>query len=524
MCRVALILASLLLLTLPLFAADNPAASKYRIETLGQVDSTDLNNVTVRFRVVDERGEPAKDLPDEEFVIHEDGKEVHRFRPAGLRSQPLSAVLAMDTSGSMERQNRIQEAKRAAERFFDRLDDRTPCGLILFHHESWTMEPLNADKRRLRDLVEAARPGGGTAYLNATYDAVQLLAESSNRERRAVLLMTDGRDVNSKRNLEEVIREAKNRNVRIYTLGLGEPGLNFPVRTVLVLDRSGSMADRGKMEALKNAARRFVHLMPKESADTTIIAFHHSIPMAAPFTAKKDRLLRQIDELFPLGGTALYDAIYEGLETLNAGRDVDGRKPRRSLVVLTDGKDENSRRSAREVIRRAQKDEIRVHLMGLGLLEDIDEPVMKEIASATGGSYFHVPDAGRLTDVFEELSITLHDDGVDEASLRRLAEQTGGEYYHVRDADKLSSVFERVASQLENTYAVTFASRRARFDGTARQIDIRFGDLAGASEAYTTHGLITPMGNPRVYLGLLATLAVLVIVPSVFRRRPRMAS
>jgi VWFA-related protein len=521
--RTVLLVGTGLLLTLPIFAADQTPISKYKIE-LGQVDSSDLKNVRVRFRVVDERGEPAKDLPDEEFVIYEDGKEVHRFKPEGLRAQPLSAVLAMDTSGSMERQNRIQEAKRAAAGFFNKLDERTPCGLILFHHESWKMEPLNADKRRLRELVESARPGGGTAYLNATYDAVQILAESSSKERRAVLLMTDGRDVNSKRNVDDIIEEAKRRNVRIYTLGLGEPGLNFPVRTVLVLDRSGSMADRGKMDALKNAARRFINLMPTDSADTTIIAFHHAIPMAAPFTNNKPRLLRQIDEIFPLGGTALFDAIYEGVETLNAGRDLQGRRPRRSLVVLTDGKDENSRRSAKEVIRRAQKDEIRVHLMGLGLLEDIDEPVMKEIASATGGSYFHVPDASRLTDVFEDLSITLHDDGVDESSLRRLAEQTGGEYYHVRDADKLSSVFERVASQLENTYTVNFSSPRARFDGTARQIEIRFANLAGATAAYATHGLITPKASPPVYLFLLAVLAVLVFVPSWLRRRPRLSA
>jgi VWFA-related protein len=512
-----------LMFALPLWAADAPPASKYRIERVGEVDSSDLKNVTVRFRVVDERGEPAKDLPDEEFVIYEDGKEVHRFKPIGLRAQPLSTVLAMDTSGSMDRQNRILEAKRAAAHFFNKLDERTPCGLILFHHESWHLEPLSVDKRRVRELVESARPAGGTAYLNATYDAIQLLAEAASKERRAVLLMTDGRDVNSKRTLEEVIQEAKRRNVRVYTLGLGEPGLNFPVRTVLVLDRSGSMADRGKMDALKNAARRFIQLMPAESADTTIIAFHHAIPMAAPFTKAKDRLLKQIDELFPLGGTALYDAIYEGLETLNASRDVDGRKPRRSLVVLSDGKDENSRRDEKEVIRRARRDEIRIHIMGLGDLRDIDEPRMKEIANATGGQYFHVPDASRLTDVFEELSITLHDDGVDESALRRLADQTGGEYYHVRDADKLSLVFERVATRLETEYAITFASRRARFDGTARRIEIRFGDLAGTTEAYTTHGLITPMSNPRVYLGLLAALGACVVVPIMMRRRPRLA-
>jgi VWFA-related protein len=509
---------------LPLLASESPVTSKYRIELLGQPDSTDLKNITVRFRVVDQNGEPAKQLPDEEFRIFEDGKEVHRFRPAGLRSQPMSVVLAMDTSGSMERENRIAAAQRAANRFFDKLDERTPCGLVLFHHETWQREPLHAEKERLRHLVNAARPAGGTAYLNATYDAIELLAGAENKDRRAVVLMTDGRDVNSKRNLDDVVKQANRLNVRVYTLGLGKPGQQRPVRTVMVLDRSGSMADRGKMDALKKAARRYVGLLPPELADSTIIAFNDRVPMAGPFTSSRERLRKEIDQLIPSGGTALFDAIYEAVETLSAARDMDERKPLRYLVVLSDGKDENSRLSAADAIRRAVTEEIRVHLMGLGSGSDIDEPTLKKIARATGGEYYAVPDADRLTEVFEQLSINLHDDGVDEASLRRLAERTGGEYYHVQDAEKLTSIFERVAVQLENTYAVTFPSGRVRHDGTARQIDIRFGDLAGVTREYTTHGLITPVGDHQLYLGLLVLVGACVLIPSLLRRRPKMAS
>ena len=60
--------------------------------------------------------------------------------------------------------------------------------------------------------------------------------------RRAVVLMTDGVDLNSKRTQKQVIERAKASHVPIYTIGIGEPGKNEPVTTVLVLDHSGSMA------------------------------------------------------------------------------------------------------------------------------------------------------------------------------------------------------------------------------------------------------------------------------------------
>jgi VWFA-related protein len=518
--------------SLTLFSAaswSDPAARaptpKFRIEQLGQVDSTDLKNITVRFRVVDEKGEPAKNLPDQEFRILEDGQEVLRFPPAGLRSQAVSTVLTLDTSGSMDRQNRMAEAKRAAERFFDKLDERTPCGLVLFHHETYRRESLHADKGELRALVRAAKPAGGTAYLNATYDAIQLLADTDSKHRRAVVLMTDGRDVNSKRTLSDVVREAREKQVRVYTLGLGLPGQQQPVRSVMVLDRSGSMNEGGKMDAMKKAARRFINLIPGEGADTTIIAFDFQIPAARPFTNDRHTLLQQIDQLSPRGGTKLYDATYEGIETLNASLvGWQGRKPIRALVAMTDGKDENSHRQPEDVIQRALRDEIRIHMIGLGRPTEINEPVMRKIAQETGGEYFPVPDTQRLTDVFENLSITLHDDGVDETSLRKLAEETGGEYYLVRDADRLAGVFERVASQLESTYEKTFISKRARHDGTARRIEILFGDMASSVAAYTTHGLITPKTDHLLYLGLLGSLCLLVLVPTLFRRRPRTAT
>ena len=65
--------------------------------------------------------------------------------------------------------------------------------------------------------------------------------------------------------LDEVIDEARKAHVRVYTVGIGAPGKQGPVTTVLALDKSGSMlapADATdkvlKSDALREAASRFV--------------------------------------------------------------------------------------------------------------------------------------------------------------------------------------------------------------------------------------------------------------------------
>ena len=509
--------------SLPARAEAASAAGKYRIKVLDQVDASDFPTIKLSFQIVNEHGEPARDLPDEEITILEDGKVVHRFRPRGLKSEPMVVMVGMDTSGSMDRpagRPKIEEAKHAASQFFGRLNEATPCGLVLFHHEPYEIRPPAKDRRPPLALVSGCKPEGGTAYLDATSVAIKELAAANLPGQRVVVVMTDGRDVNSKRSLAEVISEAKAQRARVYTIGLGAPGRNEPVRTVLVLDRSGSM--RGdKIEHLRSAATRFVNLLPPELADTTLIAFSDTVPRAEPFTNHKDALREAIKGLVPQGRTRLFDATYDAVELLNAARDLDGQNVRRAVIVFTDGKDTGSHRREQDIIERAAKDGIKVFTLGLGQENEINKKALEDIALNTGGRFYHVRDAGELTKIFEHLSIELHDDGIDERSLRELARQTGGEYFHVQDADNLALQFERVATQLENTYAVRFRSRRAIHDGTSRGIEIRFGELAVGTTGYLTHGLIAPRSHHLLYLGLLAVLLALLAAPALVRRLVR---
>jgi VWFA-related protein len=493
--------------------------------------------VTVHFRVRHVPDGQDADVEKADIVVREDGHRVHELEILSPRTA-LNTVLAMDISGSMENTSgtsgirKIDEAKKAAGIFLDNLSPTSEVGLILFDHRMFLEEPPRREaasyaehRRKILQLIESARPRGGTAYLDAAAKAVNMLRDIAGR--RAVVVMTDGVDMNSKQTVGEVIKRANVYQVPIYTLGIGELGKYKNVTTVLVLDHSGSMKEkadandqRTKIEALRTAASRFVELMRRD-AKTTLQPFSSEVDgMPSNFTDDKQFMIRGIKELQPVGGTSLYDATYAGLETLAAARR-DGRK---AVVVLTDGRDEapGSRVSAELVIERAKELKYPLYMLGLGQKDEINETVMKRMAQETGGKYFHAGNEQKLFDIFENLSIDLHDDGINEKELRELAEKTGGKFFWARDAAKLPGFFRDLATELQSTYTVTFASRRSSHDGTARGIDIsierggvRLSNVGSAD--YNVHGVVVPEMDYRIYLVLLVFLGVFLLAPAGVR-------
>jgi VWFA-related protein len=496
--------------------------------------------ITLQFKVLRLTDDSLADVDKDDIVIRENGEKVAELELFAPRAA-LTTVLAMDISGSMANASpatgikKIDEAKKAAGVFLDHLSANSETGLILFDHEMKVKEPPLRDKahyaehrRKVRELIETAQPAGGTAYLDAAAEGVEMLRDIAGR--RAVVIMTDGVDMNSKRTVGEVIKFATVNQVPIYTLGIGELGKYKNVTSVLVLDHSGSMkgkADandkRSKIEALRTAASRFVELMRRD-AMTTLLPFSSAVDAPASFTEDKQVLLDRIGKLKPEGGTLLYDATFAGLETLAAAR----RPGRNAVVVLTDGKDESpgSRVSDQLVIERAKELKIPLYMLGLGQPEEINEKVMKRMADETGGKYFHAGSEKRLFEIFEKLSIDLHDDGINEQELRTLAEKTGGRFFWARDASKLPEFFTSLATELQSTYTATFRSRRPDNDGTARGIDISvehggvlLSDIGKTD--YNVHGVVVPDMDYRIYLVLLAFVSVFLLAPVGVRRLHR---
>jgi VWFA-related protein len=261
--------------------------------------------------------------------------------------------------------------------------------------------------------------------------------------------------------------------------------------------------------------------MMRPTAQTTLLPFSTKVERAEPFSADKAALKARINKLEADGGTLLYDATYDALLTLEAARP----EGKRAVVVLTDGVDEapGSRHRVEEIIDEAKRAGVPLYMLGLGRPGELNETVMKRMADETKGKYFHAGNQQELFKVFEDLSIELHDDGIDEATLEELAEKTGGKYYKARDVSQLQLLFGEIADELQTTWTVTFPSRRASHDGTARGIDVsvsrrgvRVSNVGSAD--YNVHGVVVPELSARVYLGFLALLLALLALPMGLRK------
>ena len=519
---------------------DSVQVSKAYARPIGNSDRTEIViDVKFKLKSLTESG-PAGDDQDM-IVITEGGQEVARIPLKQIRARGLTTMLAMDVSGSMDRKSqrgttKMEEAQSAALHFLDRLPSFADVGVILFDHRvqpSGMRYPCNdpgqveAHRKVMASFIKTAKPDGGTAYLDATHKSLVILNKVPAGD-KAVVLMTDGIDLNSKMTAKKVVEYANEARIPVYVIGVGDPGWNEPVSSVLVLDHSGSMAakagtsdNKTKIEALHDAASRFVDLM-RDKAEATLLPFSSQVEQPGVFTTDKRSLKERIRKLQPAGGTAIYDATYQGIQTVVASKP----RGKRYVVVLTDGVDEDpgSRHSPDEVIQLARDEGVPLYLLGLGSKEEINEDVMRRMAKETGGTYDRVENQEQLFKVFEKLSIEIHGDGIDEDALRSLAEKTGGKYYRASDASNLKLLYGEVASELKDTYTVTFPSVRQVMDALPSAIDIYVVDRSGTTisnrgEADSFRaGLVVAKVNYLVYLVLLAGLAGLLWLPSALRR------
>src|SRR5215467_1631699 len=106
---------------------------------------------------------------------------------------------------------------------------------------------------------------------------------------------------------------------------------NVPVSVGVLLDTSGSM-DR-KIRTAIEAVDRFIRRI-HEDDEIFLITFSGQPVLRQDFTGDRDKLWQALKRLNATGGTALYDALRDGLVKLRSARHI-----KRSILVITDGQD-----------------------------------------------------------------------------------------------------------------------------------------------------------------------------------------
>lgn len=175
------------------------------------------------------------------------------------------------------------------------------------------------------------------------------------------------------------------------------PGLNL----ALVLDRSGSMSDRGKMEYAKQAANYVIdQLMPSDRLaiveyDDRITTLAHSQRVES-----KRWLKSRINELYPRGSTNLTGGMMQGVDELVEFYSSRGIN---RVLLLSDGlanRGITSPYQIKQLVRNAKRKGITISTLGLGL--DYNEDLMQMIAEYGGGTYYYIESPSQMRDIFEQ--------------------------------------------------------------------------------------------------------------------------
>jgi Ca-activated chloride channel family protein len=222
---------------------------------------------------------------------------------------------------------------------------------------------------------------------------------------------------------------------KVFEDGVEQPITNFsfedaPLSIGLLYDISGSM--RNKIKKSTEAAAAFFKTSNPED-EFFLVEFSDRPKLTVPFTSDPDEVYQRIAHVKPFGRTALLDAIRMAM-----GEMKHARNNRKALVIVSDGGDNRSRHTEREIKNAMLESDVQVYAMGIFDPEDTPKQSSEEQKGPK--------------------------------LLEALADQSGGREYPVTSLDDLPSISARIGNQLRNQYLLGYSPANPERDGKYRVI------------------------------------------------------
>ena len=182
----------------------------------------ELINVTAT--VTDHSGRFASGLRKEDFRVYDDDKLVEVTHFSAERT-PVSLGIVLDTSGSMAGE-KIESARSAIFNFLQALPDPDDeFFMYRFSADASLIHDWTNSREAISRLLARLNPAGGTAMYDAVGEAVPMAHGGRNRK-KAIVLISDGNDTNSRLDVGEVKQLVRETEVLVYAVGIdgqGEP-------------------------------------------------------------------------------------------------------------------------------------------------------------------------------------------------------------------------------------------------------------------------------------------------------------
>lgn len=209
---------------------------------------------------------------------------------------------------------------------------------------------------------------------------------------------------------------------------------DVPVSLGIILDTSGSMVS--KIERARGAVQTLLEESNSQD-EFFLITFSDKPHLAQDFTPAIQDVQDKLLFAKPKGSTALLDALYLGMNKMK-----EAKYARKALLIISDGGDNHSRYSEREVKTRIKESDVLVYSVGLF---DREFSTHEELMGP-----------GLLTDI---------------------SEVTGGRCYTLDNPTFLPVIAQHIGLELRNQYVLAYTPNKATNDGKWRKINVKLKQL-----------------------------------------------
>jgi len=200
----------------------------------------------------------------------------------------------------------------------------------------------------------------------------------------------------------------------------------------IILDMSGSMKD--KLGVARDAATTFLRTVLNKGDEFFVVDFADRPRLAVDFTTEISRISSDLLTAHAKGNTALYDAVYLGLDKLR-----DAKNTRKILLLITDGEDNRSRYTYSNIRDYVQERDVQIYAIG------IVDPASASFA-------------------FE---------GQGRALIEKLTELTGGRSFFPNSVHDLQEISFKLGVEIKSQYVLAYRSTNSASDGKLRKLSVK---------------------------------------------------
>jgi Ca-activated chloride channel homolog len=207
--------------------------------------SVDVELVQLPISVLDKEGRPVNGLTKDHFQIFEDNsqQQIKLFKHEDI---PLSLGLVIDNSGSMR--NKRERVNSAALSFVRESNPEDETFIVNFDDSAYLEQDFTGSIGDLIDSLDSLDTRGETALYDAVYLSVDHV-KSGKKDKKALLLISDGEDNVSKYGFNKVIEALRESKVTLYAIGLLEEN-----------DQRGGLFKKPPSKKAKEALAKFAEM------------------------------------------------------------------------------------------------------------------------------------------------------------------------------------------------------------------------------------------------------------------------